>query len=220
MKWVEELPTFWVDGETVMLFLFNQVMCRFGVPCMIITDHGSHFQNHMMSDLTLLLGFRQDQSSSYYPQANGQVEAVSGVLKTMIFKTVTSFTLFQLAYGLEAVLPTRCQIPSLQIAIELLLDTIAEEERLLYLNQLDETRRDAELALEAHKHRVKAQYDKMVKPRSYREGDRGLLYDKKHDLLGAGTLQPLWIGPYVIKKALSKWAYEIQDWEGAPLAEP
>ena len=111
-------------------------------------------------------------------------------------------------------LPIECQIASLQIVVELLPGTIVEEECLLYLNQLDETHRDAELALEAHKHRVKTQYDKKVKPRSYEEGDLVLLYDKKHDLLGAGTLQPLWIGPYVVKKALSKGAYELQDWEG------
>eukprot|EP00253_Pinus_taeda_P020453 PITA_20453 len=109
--------------------------------------------------------FRQDQSSSYYPQANGQVEAINGVLKTMILwllgnykthwhrmlypmlweyqtsvKTATGFTPFQLSYGLEAVLPIECQVPSLQIIVELFSSTTTEEECLLYLNQLDETR--------------------------------------------------------------------------------
>jgi len=98
--------------------------------------------------------------------------------------------------------------------------TTAKEECLLYLNQRDETRQDAEFALEAHKRRVKSQYDKKVKPHSYEEGDLVLLYDKKHDLLGAGTLQPLWLSPYVIKKSLSKGAYELQDWEGVPLTKP
>eukprot|EP00253_Pinus_taeda_P032363 PITA_32363 len=117
MKWVEALPTYRNDGETTTLFLFNQ-----------------------------------DQSSSYYPQDNGQVEAVNGVLKTMIrrlvgnhktnwhrmlysalsvyqtlVKPTTGFTPFQLVYGLEAILPIECQIPSLQIVVELLPDTTAEE---------------------------------------------------------------------------------------------
>ena len=138
-----------------------------------------------MSDLTSLLGFLQDQSSSYYPQANGQVEAVNGILKKMIcrlvgnhktnwhwilypvlwayrtsVKTVTGFTPFQLAYGLEAVLPIKCQIPFLQIVVELFLGTTAKEECLLYLNQLDETRLDAKVALETHKRWVKTQYDR------------------------------------------------------------
>jgi len=32
-------------------------------------------------------------------------------------------------------------------------------------------------------------------------------------------VQPLWLGPYAIKKSLSKGAYEIQDWEGVSLVE-
>ena len=47
------------------------------------------------------------------------------------------------------------------------------------LIQLDETRRDATLANEAHKKRVKAQFDKNVKPRVFSEGDLVLLYDQE-----------------------------------------
>jgi hypothetical protein len=44
-KWVEAMPTFTNDGETATLFIFNQIISRFGVPRDIVTDHGSHFQN-------------------------------------------------------------------------------------------------------------------------------------------------------------------------------
>jgi hypothetical protein len=66
-------------------------------------------------------------------------------------KTATGFSPFQLVYGLEAVLPIECQIPSLKLAVQLFPDTSPLEERLLYLEQLDEKRRDAALANEAHK---------------------------------------------------------------------
>jgi hypothetical protein len=52
---------------------------------------------------------------------------------------------------MEAVLPIECQIPSLKLAVELLPDTSPLEECLLYLEQLDEKRRDAASANEAHK---------------------------------------------------------------------
>ena len=55
---------------------------------MIITDHGSHFQNSMMTELTTMLGFRQEHSSPYYAQANGQVEAVNKTLKTILKHTI------------------------------------------------------------------------------------------------------------------------------------
>jgi hypothetical protein len=83
-KWVEAMPTFRYDGETTTLFLFNQIIARFDVPREIVTDHGSHFQNKIMSNLTSNLGLRQEHSSPYYPQANGQVEAMNNSLKTIL----------------------------------------------------------------------------------------------------------------------------------------
>ena len=52
------MPTFGNDGETTTLFLFNQVIAHFGIPREIVTDHGSHFQNSMMVELALKLGFQ------------------------------------------------------------------------------------------------------------------------------------------------------------------
>jgi transposase InsO family protein len=72
------------DGETTALFLFNQIIARFGILREIVTDHGSHFQNQMMTELTSNLGLRQEHSSPYYPQENGQVEAVNKSLKTIL----------------------------------------------------------------------------------------------------------------------------------------
>ena len=51
-KWGEAMPTFKDDGETTTLFLFNQIIARFNIPKETVTDHGSHFQNKMMSELT------------------------------------------------------------------------------------------------------------------------------------------------------------------------
>ena len=48
-------------------------------------------------------------------------------------------------------------------------DTTKHEEHLLHLENLDEFRRDALTANEAHKIRVKNQYDKSVKPRIFSE---------------------------------------------------
>ena len=65
-------------------------------------------------------------------------------------KTSTGFTAFQLVYGLEAVLPIECKIPSLQLDIELLQATSEEEKCFLYLAQLDENWGTVSLAIEAH----------------------------------------------------------------------
>ena len=83
-KWDEAMPTYAEDSNTVALFLFNHVIAIFGVPQSIVTNHGSHFYNQMLEELSAKIGFRHENSMPYYPQANGQVEAINKVLKTML----------------------------------------------------------------------------------------------------------------------------------------
>jgi hypothetical protein len=164
MKWVEAMPTFENTGKTIALFIFNHIIAHFGVPQAIVTDHGSHFRNFMMSKLAENLGLHHENSTPYYPQANGQVKVINKVIiamlrrmigihktswHTMLFSTLWAyrtsvksaigFTPFRLVYGVEAIFPIECEISSLKLVIKLLLNTSAEEERLLYLMQLDET---------------------------------------------------------------------------------
>jgi len=114
-------------------------------------------------------------------------------------KDATGFTPFHLVYALEATLPIECEIPSLKLVVELLPNTSPEEECLLYLERLDETRRFAALFIEAQKKRVKAHFDQSVSPRSFIEGDLVLLYDQAQENLGASKFQPMWHGPYIVK---------------------
>ena len=85
------------------------------------------------------------------------------------------------------------------------------------LEHLDETHRDAATANEAHKCRVKLQYDKSVYPRIFSEGDLVLVYDQASDVLGAGKFAAMWHGPYIVKHVLSRGSYEMQDFEGGCL---
>ena len=93
--------------------------------------------------------------------------------------------------SLEATLPIECEIPSLKLVVELLPNTTIDKERFLYLNQLDETRYDVALANEAHKRRMKIQYDRTVQPCSFNEGDLVLTYDQKHDKFGVGKFESM-----------------------------
>ena len=119
----------------------------------------------MMEELASKLGYKQENSSSYYPQANGQVEAVNKSLKSILQRTIaqsktnwhimlypalwayrtavnttTSFSLYQLVHGVESVLLVECEIHSLKLAVDILPDTSTLEERLVHLEQLDEKR--------------------------------------------------------------------------------
>ena len=60
-KWTEAMPTFDNTRKTEALFIFNHIITRFGVPQSIVIDHGSHFQNFMMSKLTEKLGLHHEK---------------------------------------------------------------------------------------------------------------------------------------------------------------
>ena len=59
-----------------------------------------------------------------------------------------------------------------------------------------------------------------MQPRTFFEGDLGLVYDQDKDTLGEGKFEPLWYGPYIISKVLKKGAYELVDYEGNKLVRP
>lgn len=71
IKWEEVMPTFNNTTETTTKFFFNHVITHFGVPKQLVSNHGTHFQNDMLQDLSHLLGFVHDFSTPYYPRANG-----------------------------------------------------------------------------------------------------------------------------------------------------
>ena len=199
----------------------------------------------MMTELTTMLRFRQEHSSSFYPQANGQVEAVNKILNTILkctinearsnwhimlypalwayrtnVKSTTGFSPLQLVHRVEAVTPIECEIPSLRIAINVLPDTTKLEERRLHLEHLDEQHRYALTANQAHKNRVKSQYDKSVKPRIFSEGELVLLWDQDKEPLGAGKFRSMGLGPYIVSKVLNKGTYELIDFDGNKMPKP
>ena len=59
-----------------------------------------------------------------------------------------------------------------------------------------------------------------MKPRTFAEGDLVLVYDQDNDKLGKGKFEPMWYGPYIVRKVLEKGAYELVDYDGIPLDKP
>ena len=75
------------------------------------------------------------------------------------------------------------------------------------------------MALEVNKNCVKVQYNKSIHLRRFSEGDLFLLWDQAKEPLGARNFNPMWHGPYIVKRVLEKGAYELVDYEGIDLAE-
>eukprot|EP00253_Pinus_taeda_P013965 PITA_13965 len=167
-----------------------------------------------MTKLALNLGFRQEHSSPYYPQANGKVEAVNKSLKKILQRTIDKnrsnwhIMLYPALWAYRT-----------SLVVELLPETSSLKERLVHLEHLDEQRRDAAIIKETHKKRVKTQYDKVVCLRVFSEGDLVLVYDQDKDAFGAHKFNSMWHGPFIVKRVFEKGAYELVNFEGNKLAE-
>ncbi|CAF1321609.1 unnamed protein product [Didymodactylos carnosus] len=70
-KWVTAVPLPNCTAQTTAETIFTEYICKFGVPTVILSDNGTHFQNQLMSALTYLLGHNHIYSTTYHPQTNG-----------------------------------------------------------------------------------------------------------------------------------------------------
>ena len=66
-------------------FVFENICCRFGTPLEIISDRGPGFRSDLVKELMRKLEIKQRHSSPYYPQCNGLVKKING----MIYKIIT-----------------------------------------------------------------------------------------------------------------------------------
>jgi hypothetical protein len=65
-----------------------------------------------------------------------------------------------------------------------------------------------------YRDRIKRWYDKRLKKKEFKEGDKVLLYNLRFKTFGKGKLQSKWDGPYVVHLVLSKGAVTIMDVKG------
>ncbi|GJR72218.1 reverse transcriptase domain-containing protein [Tanacetum coccineum] len=79
------LPT--NDARVVVKFL-KSLYARFGTPCAIISDHGTHFCNDQFAKVMLKYGVTHRLSTIYHPQTSGQVEVSNRSLKRILERTI------------------------------------------------------------------------------------------------------------------------------------
>lgn len=88
------------------------------------------------------------------------------------------------------------------------------------MEHLNEQRRGVAIINEAHKKRIKTQYDKVVLPQVFFEGDLILVYDQDKDAVGVGRFNSMWYVRFIVKHVLKRGAYELFEFEGNKLGEP
>ena len=136
-KWVEAEPLANIRDVDAKRLVWKNIVTRFGVPHVLISDNNLQFDSKMFIKYYGKLGITNRYSTPVYPQGNGQVEAVNKVivngLKKMLddakgkwveelrhvlwtYRTMppksNGETPFSMTYGAEAVIPLETSFPT------------------------------------------------------------------------------------------------------------
>ena len=240
-RWVEASATSRITAQEVGKFVFESICCRFGTPLEIISDRGPGFRADLVGELMERLKIKRRHSTPYYPQCNGLVEKVNGMICKIItkqvhmhpkhwdrklnaalwayrtsFRTSLGYTPFHLVYGQEALLPIEVELASLRV-----LATSQEknqdkklEERILDLERLELDREAAvqHYSMQAEKRRK--EFNKKLASKNIREGSLVLRYDNRFDNRKDAKLVLKWEGPFVVIKKYPNGSYKLGDMDG------
>uniref|UniRef100_A0A2N9GJ69 Uncharacterized protein n=1 Tax=Fagus sylvatica TaxID=28930 RepID=A0A2N9GJ69_FAGSY len=193
-KWVEAEPLATITERNIQNFVWKTVICRFGIPRVLVSDNGKQFDNPRFRQFSQELGIHNHYSSPGHPQANGQVEVTNRSLLKLIktrlegakglwpeelpsilwaYRTTvripTGETPFRMTFGSEAVVPVEIGMTTLRTSAY---DDQQNEEQLrLNLDLIDEVRETAETRMKRYQEKMARHYNSRVKPRQLSIGD-------------------------------------------------
>ena len=82
-RWPEAIPLVNATAETVVQAFISNWVSRFGVPTLITTDQGRQFESSLWSQLMKILDTQRTRTTAYHPIANGLVERLHRLLKSV-----------------------------------------------------------------------------------------------------------------------------------------
>lgn len=243
-KWVEAEPLANITQQNVKNFVWKNIVCRFRVPKVLVSDNGRQFDNALFKDFCLHFGIQNHYSSPAHPQANGQAEVANRsllkIIKTRLegtkgvwpdelpgalwayrttVRTPTGETPFKLAYGSDAVIPAEVHMANHRVMMYQ--DKDNEDQLRLNLDLIDEVRTNAEHRAAKYKNLMARQYDAMVKPKRFNIGDlvlRKVSLSTKNP--AHGKLGPNWEGPYRVINCKRQGSYYLEALDGRKLEHP
>ncbi|GJR61096.1 reverse transcriptase domain-containing protein [Tanacetum coccineum] len=222
--------------KEVIRFVMDNLICRFGLPRIIVTDNGAQLVNEPFRGWCTRFKIQQMNTSVAHPQANGLVERANRSLmegiKTRLgreragwvdelpnvlwahrtsIKQSNGETPFSLTYGSEAVIPAEIGIPSYRTLM--IREEYNEEEQRLNLDLLQERREAAAVREAKYKTKMEQYYNKRVRPAGFRPGEFVYRRNEASRMENEGKLGPNWEGPYRVTEAFENGSYKLQTME-------
>jgi hypothetical protein len=236
-KWVEAMPCRKASIKESIAMTKSMIFPRFNTPRILISDGGTHFTGKNFKKCLSKLGIEHRVSTAYHPQTNGQAKTLNRQLKSILNKTIekggkdwskkldrvlwayqTAFKTpicYQFVYGKAYHLPVELEHKAYWAIKEMNpdLDAAVVKWR-IQISELEEMRLKAYENASIYKERIKRWYDKRLKKKEFKEGDKVLLYNSRFKTFGKGKLQSKWDRPYVVHSVLSNGAVTIMDVKG------
>ena len=79
-KWVETEPLANIRDVGVKRFIWKNIVTWFGIPNVLISDNGVHFDSKVFMKYCFDMGIKNRYSTPAYPQGNGQAKTVNKVI--------------------------------------------------------------------------------------------------------------------------------------------
>ena len=79
-KYTLAIPIAHQDAMTIAKVFVEEVILKFGIPQMILTDQGSNFLSEIFTNVCKLLRIKKIKCTAYHPQSNGALERTHRVL--------------------------------------------------------------------------------------------------------------------------------------------
>ncbi|GJT25538.1 reverse transcriptase domain-containing protein [Tanacetum coccineum] len=235
-KWVEAKPLVKITGKEVIRFVMDNIICRYGLPRVIVTDNGAQLVSDPFKSWCTRFEIQQMNTAVAHPQANGLVERANRSLmegiKTRLgrekagwvdelpnvlwahrtsIKQSNGETPFSLTYGSEAVIPAEIGMPSYRTLM--IREEFNEEEQRLNLDLLQERREAAAIREARYKSKMEQYYNKKVRPAGFRPGEFVYRRNEASRVEDQGKLGPKWEGPYRVTEAFENDSYKLQTME-------
>ncbi|GJX76148.1 reverse transcriptase domain-containing protein [Tanacetum coccineum] len=212
-KWTKAKAVATISGVQVKRFVWDNIVCCFGLPGEIVSDNGKQLSYNPFKDWCEKLNITQRFASVKHPQSNRLVERANRSLgegikarlgegnknwieeifhilwahRTMI-KSSNGDTSFSLTYGTEDVIPAEIGIPTYRTAV---VDIVRNDDEIrLNLDLLEERRERAAIREAKAKSKMMRYYNARVCGVTFKPGDYVYSSNETSHAMDGGKLGP------------------------------
>jgi hypothetical protein len=229
--WAKATTTF--SAEITAQFVFDEIICKFGMVTSFLTDQGVNFESKLFKHLCILLNTEKLRTTTYHPPGNGITERANKNVKPYLAKYVNEshsdwdvylpmaissynnsyhstikMTPYEAYFGRKSVLVSDVllnnQLPADTRIKDVAEFTLSLRQAAVKLNKiLLDNTREAQA-------RQKYNYDRFVRDgNTYKVGDFVKIKNFRHTTGSVSAFEKKFIGPYKVIRVINDLNYEL-----------